>query len=259
MRFRLLLHIYIMLLTITCSSPNKQPGLQKTLQLPNNQKMVFNYIPPGSFMMGSEENEEGNQKDEVPKHEIRIEQGFYLGTYEVTQAQWESVMNDNPSIFKSFPESPQHPVEKVSWNDVQAFLNKLNKSTNAVLRLPTEAEWEYSCRAGTTTRFYWGEDEGGWQTYKNAWANPKSMALTHPVGKMPPNPWGLYDMAGNVWEWCADEKYRYDDESIKKPDKIFRGGSWFDYPDALRSANRHAHPPDIQYTTIGFRVLMELD
>ncbi len=155
------------------------------------------YIPAGEFMMGSDE-----LKEEQPIHKVTIKQLFYMGKYPITQAQWQTVMGNNPSRFKG----DKRPVEQVSWEDVVIFCEKLSKLTKQTYRLPSEAEWEYACRAGTTTKYYFGE------TISKELANyANNVGETTNVGNHPANDLGLYDMSGNVWEWCAD----YYQESYK--------------------------------------------
>ena len=167
----------------------KGPGRFMT----DDQGIEFVLIQPGSFMMGSEDGR-GNEK---PVHKVEITKPYYLSRYPVTQLQWEGVMRKNPSKFKG----KEYPVERVSWRDVQAFLKKL-KQGEGVYRLPTEAEWEYACRAGTTTAYSFGEKASELNEY--AWYSDNSNGSTHPVGQKKPNPWGLYDIHGNVWEWVQD-------------------------------------------------------
>ena len=225
--------------------------------LPDSIPVDFRLIPSGDFMMGSPDSEEGRDRDESPRRMVSIERAFYMGTFEVTQQQWLTVMHHNPAVFRHRATHLQFPVESVSWSDVQFFLEQLNQLGIGQFRLPTEEECEYACRAGTNSRFYWG-DEKNWTVHKNAWANSRSMAELHPVGQKPPNPWGLFDMSGNVWEWTSD-KYQPYDESRPAIDslRVFRGGSWFDFENAVRCANRHKHGIKQGYSAIGLRLVYE--
>lgn len=205
-------------------------------------------IPPGSFMMGST-----SADDEQPVHQVSIGAPFYLGKYEVTQAQWVAVMGSNPSEFKG----ADQPVEHVTWEDAQAFIRKLNALDDGFeYRLPTEAEWEYACRAGTTGDFAGDLDALGWY-------EANSQGRTHPVGQKQPNKFGLYDMHGNVWEWCADmapETYQGAPRdgsawlSAGSGKRILRGGSWDHDSNHARSAYRHWFSPNHHTHGIGFRV-----
>jgi formylglycine-generating enzyme required for sulfatase activity len=194
--------------------------------------MKFVLIPAGNFMMGSPPDETGRWDYEGQVHNVKIQKPFYLGIYPVTQKQWRDVMGTSPSSFKG----RYLPVEQVSWNDVQDFIKKLNeKEGGSKYRLPTEAEWEYSARAGTTTRYSFGDDESILGDY--AWYSDNSGSKTHEVGQKKPNPWGLYDMHGNVLEWVQD--YWHDNYNGAPTDgsswesgsnRVVRGGGW--YPDA---------------------------
>jgi formylglycine-generating enzyme required for sulfatase activity len=237
------------------------PPKELTVDLGGRVKMEFVLIPAGSFMMG----DETGSPWEKPVHEVTITKPFYLGKYEVTQEQWQAVMGSNPSKFKA----PKNPVEQVNWQDCQGFLAKLNeksRSGGAKFGLPTEAQWEYACRAGTTTRYALGDEakelgDYGWWYWNSQWK-------THPVGQKKPNAWGLYDMHGNVWEWCADwfdEDYYANSpaEDPTGPDsgesRVVRGGSFFiATSDACRCAFRHHRPPDHRLDTKGFRVARTL-
>ena len=179
------------------------------VNLPGGATMEMVWIEPGTFTMGSPDTEEGRDShDEGPQHEVTITQGFYLGKFELTQGQWESVMGTTPWAGQSYvQEDPNNPAVYILWNDMQAFIDSLNTAEGSdVYRLPSEAEWEYACRAGTETRWSFGDDEsqlGQYAWYKDN-AYDVGEAYAHEVGTKLPNPWGLYDMHGNVWEWCQD-------------------------------------------------------
>ncbi len=204
-------------------------------------------IPAGEFQMGGDK-----YAFEKPVHRVVISEPFYMGKYEVTQAQWESVMGNNPSYFKG----QDLPVEQVSWNDCQEFIRKLNAQGDGyIYRLPTEAEWEYACRAGTTGDYAGNLDAMGW--YKD-----NSGSKTHPVGQKQANSWGLYDMHGNVWEWCQDWEGAYPSKSVTDPTgpssgsaRVLRGGSWYDTAAACRSAYRFNYWPGDRYYSLGFRLV----
>ena len=216
-------------------------------------EMEFVHIPAGRFMMGSEDGE-GNER---PVHEVEISRGFYLGRYPVTLAHWEGVMDSNPSR----SEGPNRPVESVSWQDAAEFFEKLNAGARKPQhRMPTEAEWEYACRAGATTMFSFGDDEGALASY--AWYTDNSESRTHEVGRKKQNAWGLSDMHGNVWEWCLDwydEEYyaaspRRDPQGPPKGvSRVLRGGSWDNGPDGLRATGRNRFRPSFRSSSFGFR------
>ncbi|GHT82690.1 hypothetical protein AGMMS49543_08050 [Betaproteobacteria bacterium] len=218
----------------------------------------FILIPAGSFTMGTDENDEDAGEDETPQHRVSISQAFYLGKYEVTQGEWVAVMGSNPSKFKG----RSNPVEQVSWNDVQTFIQRLNaKEGTNKYRLPTEAEWEYAARAGTKSTYSFGDDAGQLGAY--AWYDGNSGDQTHPVGQKKPNPWGLYDMHGNVWEWVNDwyDKSYYSRSPSTDPAgsssgryRVLRGGSWSLSAGFLRSAGRGSISPDSRYDLDGFRL-----
>jgi formylglycine-generating enzyme required for sulfatase activity len=228
----------------------------------NSIGMEFVLIPAGEFMMGSPQDEDGRTDGEGPIHEVAIRNAYYLGKYEVTQEQWTEVMGNNPSYF----EGDDRPVEGVSWNDVQEFVEKLNEREGTdKYRLPSEAEWEYACRAGTTTRSFFGDGDSKLSEY--AWYYENSKHQTHPVGQKRQNPWGLYDMHGNVYEWCQDRWHsNYEDaptdgsawEDGSSSYRIVRGGSWFGMARCCRSALRLYNPLDYGCSSCGFRLLREM-
>jgi formylglycine-generating enzyme required for sulfatase activity len=236
----------------------------RTLAVADGVEMRFVRIAPGTFVRGSPSTEPGRDRDEGPAHEVTITRAFHLGVHEVTQAQWTAVMGSNPAVFRRGPDAPRRPVESVSWEDCQRFIARLNARGVGRFRLPTEAEWEYAARAGSTTRFPWGDDPKEYITHAHAWANSRSYAITHPVGAKPPNAWGLHDLHGNVWEWCSDWYGPYVEGPQRDPagpvagrERVFRGGSWYDFPVSLRSANRHRHVPEGRYTAVGLRLVWE--
>ncbi len=224
--------------------------------------MEFVLIQPGEFDMGSPANETGRYNDEGPVHHVKISEAFYLGKYEVTQKQWHEVMGDNPSQFKG----DDLPVEFVFWDDVQEFIKKLNKKESTdKYRLPSEAEWEYAARAGTTTRYSFGDDDSKLGEY--AWYSKNSGDKTHPVGKKEANPWGLYDVHGNVWEWVQDQWHdTYNGaptdgsawEDGVSAARVVRGGGWILYYGICRSAVRSRNGPDYCARDLGFRLLQEV-
>jgi formylglycine-generating enzyme required for sulfatase activity len=214
-------------------------------------KMDLVWVPAGTFWMGS--NLFGDD-DEKPAHSVRISQGFWMGRTEVMQRQWERIMGNNPSYFKGFFKG-SHPVESVSWNDCQEFIRKLNRQVSGGgFRLPTEAEWEYACQAGTTGDYAGDLDAMGWYS-------SNSRKKTHPVGRKQPNAWWLYDMHGNVWEWCDDAKRSYTSTSQTDPrgsfgsSRVLRGGSWNYESGYCRSTYRTDCDPTYAGSHIGFRVV----
>ena len=245
----------------------------------------FQKISTGSFMMGSPDTESNSNSDET-QMEVTISKPFEIMTKEVTQSQWVKVMGSNPSYFKSQEHCdnydsasdmcPDHPVEKVSWDDVQDYIGKLNKalglsgcdgtptSSAGCYRLPTEAEWEYSARGGTTTAYSFGDDSSNLGDY--AWYSGNSDRQTHQVGLKEANPKGLYDVHGNVWEWVQD-RYASDLPGGSDPlntsgsNRVVRGGSWFHSAPYLRSAYRFVVNPSIRsvrLSTTGFRLVRTL-
>jgi len=239
----------------------------------NSIGMKFVYIEPGSFDMGSPLDEPGRQ-DRETQHKVTLTQGYYMQTTEVTQGQWRSVMgdNNNPSGFKECGD--RCPVEKVSWDDVQKFIKKLNQKEGvSAYRLPTEAEWEYAARAGTTTPFSLGDgkclstDQANYDGRYPMPGCPKGewRGKTVPVGSFQPNGWGLYDMHGNVWEWCQDWVGKYSEGSVTNPVglkngsvRVVRGGSWFGDAGGCRSAGRDGFRPAGRDDGVGARLVRSL-
>ncbi len=226
----------------------------------------FRKIPSGRFMMGSRDDEQDRYEDEGRWRRVVVGEDFWMGIYPVTQEQWQAVMGENPAHFQG----EQHlPVEQVSWDDCQAFITKLNARGEGTFRLPTEAEWEYACRADTKTRFYWGDDPDYGLIEEYAWYSGNSDGRTRPVGQKKPNPWGLYDMSGNVWEWCEDDWH--DDYSgapfegqawVDTPRgaaRVVRGGSWNSDARNCRAAARLIDQPDHRVALNGFRLVFTQD
>lgn len=231
-----------------------------TLDLGGAVTMNFVLIQPGTFMMGSPDNERGRNQDEGPQHQVTISKPFYMGRYQVTQSQWQEMMRTDPSVFKGY----SSPVENISWRDCQGFFRRLSAQIGKRVRLPTEAEWEYACRAGTVTPFCSGDSESSLQPF--AWHYGDNVGKESPVGQKKPNPWGLYDTHGNVCEWCDDW---YDIEYYgnsprmdpRGPDegfgRVLRGGAWNYISQYCRSANRNSSPPYNCSRFYGFRCVLE--
>jgi formylglycine-generating enzyme required for sulfatase activity len=252
------------------NSSGEKPGPDV---ITNSIGMKLKLIKPGDFLMGSPSS---LNTSEMPQHRVRITRPFYLGVYEVTQAEYQRVMGTNPSRFSeggnqadrvSGKDTARHPVENVTWDEAVEFCRKLSslqeeRSAGWKYGLPTEAEWEYACRAGTTTEWHCGDDMS--QVGRYAWYRGVSDGRTHPVGQKQANPWGLYDMHGNVFEWCED---RYDEDYYRSSPtddplgpktgwrRVHRGGSWDRDPPRCRSANRYSREPAFRSDQLGFRVV----
>ena len=243
----------------TPAKPQRKAGELYT----NSLGMKFAWIPPGTFLMGSPPNEPDRLQYET-QHTVTLTKGFWLGIHPVTQVQWQAVTDDNPSRFKG----DHLPVEKISWDDALAFCQAMGRMDGVPYRLPTEAEWEYACRAGTSTPFHFGAaistdlanyDPSGGKKGVSRWKST-------PVGSFPPNAWGLYDMHGNVMEWCQDwHGGPYFPDDITNPQgaksgefgggwRVLRGGDWTALPRFCRSANRFGMTPNIRSTMWGVGV-----
>ena len=242
-------------------SKTKSPPKQLTVVLGKGIKLEMVLIPAGEFLMGSPDSDKDANTLEKPQHRVRITKPFYLGKYLVTQEQWQAVIDGNPSQFKF----PKNPVETVSWEDCQKFLGKLNAKVGSGagrFQLPSEAQWEYACRGGSTTRFCFGDDDAKLGEY--AWYGQNSGGKTHPVGEKKPNAWGLYDMHGNVWEWCQDwwkQVGYYKESPVDDPTgptggsfRMRRGGGWLRPARFCRLADRFVGVPGFRNADLGLRV-----
>jgi formylglycine-generating enzyme required for sulfatase activity len=243
---------------------------QASKEITNSIGMKLVLIPKGTFQMGSPIEEAGADDDEE-QHQVTISNDYYLGVTEVTQGQYEKVMGTNPSYFQKRvirkSDSSMYPVEQVSWEDAVKFCKKLSdlpeeKAAGRVYRLPTEAEWEYACRAGSKTAYSFGEGSKSLGDY--AWFDGNSNNQTHPVGEKKANAWGLYDMHGNVWEWCSDWYGEYPKGAVSDPVgpregsyRVFRGGCWLNVAADCRSACRNGYDPSLRFGgNGGFRVAL---
>jgi formylglycine-generating enzyme required for sulfatase activity len=246
-------------------------GRTKTIKLGSGIEFEMEWIPPGEFKMGSPAGELNRFDAEGPVHKVKIASGFFMGRFVVTQGEWKAVLGNNPSSFKK---GDDYPVEQVTWDDCQAFIKKVNERVNekekgeGKFRLPTEAEWEHACRAKITTRYYWGDSDHESVMDEHCWYDRNSENSTHPVGEKKPNAWGLYDMLGNVWEWCEDDWHNnYSGAPVSGdawldglPEKrglrrVFRGGCWFYSARCCRSAYRGWNMPDYRDDDLGFRLV----
>jgi len=266
-------------------TPTPTPPKEITIDLPglpvDATPLEMVLIPAGSFMMGSNDDSDWSwcYPCEQPVHEVTIGYDFYMGKFEVTQAQWQAVMGSNPS----YNSGDDHPVDQVSWNDCQNFVTELNKLGQGTFRLPSEAEWEHACRAGATTRFYFGDSDGCgtgcedcaagvlpgnlsdymWYCVNNGPSEPQSG--TKPGGEKLPNDFGLYDTHGNVWEWCEDDWHSgYTNapdsglpwvDSPRSAHRVVRGGSHVNNAQSCRSSYRGLESPGGRYSNEGLRLV----
>jgi formylglycine-generating enzyme len=229
----------------------------------NSIGMKFAWIPAGTFLMGSPESEELRLDDET-QHKVTLTRGYWLGIHPVTQEQWQAVMGNNPSHFK---DENFLPVHQASWDDCQEFLTKLNGQDGEAYRLPSNAEWEFACRSGTLTPFFFGDtirpDQANYDC--SFFYGKGTRGIAHrkptPVGSYQPNAFGLHDMHGNVWEWCADWFEPYSTSEVVDPEgrasgrgRVLHGGSWDYYPSVARSAFRLGYESDTRFYQAGFRV-----
>ena len=227
---------------------------QRLVKKVNGVEFAFRWCPPGKFTMGSPNNEAWHHNDEI-QHEVTLTKGFWMLESEVTQSMWQVVMGNNPSRFKG----PNRPVEQVNWGECQEFCRRLSSKLGAKFTLPTEAQWEYACRADSTG-MYAGD------LFSMGWCKDNAGGTTHPIGQKQPNAWGLYDMHGNVWEWCQDQKGGNTTVPLVDPvistgstNYIIRGGGWADFTQNCRSARRYEHPQDRRDGNGGFRIVQVPD
>lgn len=263
---------------VLCATLATNPAGAADKTFTNPLGMEFVLIPAGSFLMGSANDLRDAPSSEKPRHKVTISKPYYLGKFEVTQAQWQAVMGsssfdlDRSNSFYNLPgmaarlRKPTNPAT-VSWNDAQEFIRRLNaREGHRRYRLPTEAEWEYAARAGTTTAYSFGDD--GAKLGEYAWFGEDfASGSTHPVGSKKPNNWGLFDVHGNVWEWVQDwyNPHYYASSPDTDPQgprtgtkRVVRGGSWHETATSWRSAFRRDYEPDYRGISIGFRVAMTL-
>ena len=246
----------------------KRAEEQKKREIPktytNSLGMEFVLVEAGEFMMGAVPQDKKAYVYEEPQHKVRITEPFYIGKFPVTQEEWEKVMGNNPSYFQKA--GKKAPVETVSWNDCQEFIKKLGKKEGKTYRLPTEAEWEYAARGGGAAGSYvytYGDDAGKLGDY--AWYDDNSSGTTHPVGQKKPNSIGLYDMMGNVWEWCEDcfDEDFYKNSPSADPKGVendeyrsIRGGSWYYFARNSRLSYRNNYDPDNRNFSFGVRLVL---
>jgi len=241
------------------ATPKRIAGEECEFEIASSVKLVMCWIPPGEFLMGSPEDEMGRCDSET-QHRVKITQGFWLAKTQTTQAQWQAVMGNNPSRFQG----EDLPVENVSWNDIcgnesgpGGFLGELNGRlpSGGRFHLPTEAQWEYACRAGTT-----GPDSG--DLHEMGWYSDNSDDRTHPAGEKKPNAWGLHDMLGNVWEWCSDWYGDFDPSAVTDPTgpadgsyHVIRGGGWYSDAYFARCSYHDGFSPYYDFDgSLGFRL-----
>jgi formylglycine-generating enzyme required for sulfatase activity len=259
-------------LWIDKSAPATTQRFYQVVAFAASSNLVF--IPPGTFRMGSPTNEAGRSLKEGPQTEVTISRGFWMGKYLVTQMEYQALIGSNPSYFSptnGFTLDLTRPVDSVSWFDATDYCAKLTHQelttgripAGTAYRLPTEAEWEYACRAWTSTRFGYGDDPGYTNLTNYAWYFGNSGEMTHPVGQKLPNLWGLYDIQGNLEEWCQDWYGPYLGGTAVDPQgpptgslHVLRGGYWEDTPSYCRAGARNLHEPDAVHFHLGFRLVL---
>lgn len=242
---------------------------EKTIILPGNVPLELIHVYPGTFLMGQKPGEQDAYPNkETPQHPVTLSKPFWMGKYEITKAQWLAVMKTKPWDGKRFVNNDQQsPAVYISWNDARLFAERLSAITHLNFRLPTEAEWEYTCRANTTNRFYWGDDSNYSDINTQAWWRGNSLVkneqYAHCVGLLPPNPWGFYDISGNVSEWCNDWHSYYPEGPATDPQgpdkaehRVLRGGSWISIGGHCRSSRRHHELPDMAHSDFGLRIAL---
>jgi formylglycine-generating enzyme required for sulfatase activity len=243
-------------------------GTSETVMLPGSVPLEMMWIPAGTFMMGRYVDEQDSNASESPQHAVTLS-GFWMGKYELTKAQWTAVMSTVPWKGLAYVlDDPDSPAIYMSWNSAQAFLTQVNSDTGKTFRLPSEAQWEYACRAGTLTRFYWGDDPGYSDILDYAWCYDNAGSTTdqqyaHESGQKLPNAFGLYDMSGNTWEWCQDWWHAdytgapTDGSAWESPagtSRLIRGGAW-NFNGPCTSDYRSYSAPGTSYHSFGFRVV----
>jgi uncharacterized protein (TIGR02996 family) len=234
-------------------------GPRRRYVLEGESELELTLIPPGSFWMGTLREESGEGLSETPRHLVTLTRGFWLGVYLFTQAQWQQVMGDQPSHFRG----PDRPVETITWSRSKECCAQLGALFGGRFRLPTEAEWEYACRGSTYSAYHSGDNEAA--LARAGWYTKNSGGRTVSVGQLTPNAWGLYDMHGNVYEWCADRFRTFTVDAVTNPfgretdSHCIRGGYWGRPPLSCRSAYRDGYVRGAQASIAGFRVARDLD
>jgi formylglycine-generating enzyme required for sulfatase activity len=253
----LILVLVVLFLAPTLLYANDSHYKQRKIFTVKGVTFYMLYVPPGTFMMGSPVKEEGHKAEEI-QHEATITRGFWIGRTEVAQKLYQAVTGKNPSYYRG----PDFPVENVSWNDAMALIRQLNDFVHGgQFTLPTETQWEYACRGGSKGAYCFGNDRSKLEQYAWLGDNTHGKIRLKPVATKKPNAWGIYDMHGNLWEWCRDWYGEYPMSPVTDPsgpplgtEKVCRGGSWFSGKGGVRCADRDHVPPDYTSTSVGFRL-----